>query len=217
MTTIYAISGLGADERVFNFVNTPYKIVVLKWLKPKYDESLAEYVIRLAEKINIKSDDVILGVSFGGLIAVELNKILNPILTILVSSVETKNELRKIYRLSGKINFLKYLPENRFKIPLKLAVFLFQAKNKKLLYSILKESDPGLTKWALIKLLKWENEKKAVNCIKISGDRDYLMPIVKDEKTIMIRGGGHFMIVDRADEISTIMNNKIQEHFQFKN
>lgn len=85
---VYAISGLGADARVFQFLKLPIEIITIDWLSPKRNESLSEYAARLIPQINIKQEFILLGVSFGGLIALELSKLLKPKATILISSFD---------------------------------------------------------------------------------------------------------------------------------
>ena len=114
---IYAISGLGADERVFKFLKLNAHIEVLHWIKPKRDESIQDYALRLSSKINTDEKFCLMGVSFGGLIAIEISKILNPELTILISSAKTESELPLIYKTFGKTKISKFLPKAFFDPP----------------------------------------------------------------------------------------------------
>lgn len=204
---IYGISGLGADKRVFEFLKLDCELIPIEWIKPKADESIERYSKRLSKVIDVSSDFGILGVSFGGLIAVEISKLLSPKLTILISSVETKSELRSIYKLIGKTNILKLIPERLFNPPKAAAQFIFGTDNKKLLNGILNDTDLQFAKWAVIKLTTWENEEKIKPIIKLSGTKDKLLPPSKDENTVLVNEGEHFMIVDKADEISSIINS----------
>lgn len=127
--TIYGISGLGADERVFQYLELSQKIEPINWIKPLYKESMHSYCNRLSNQI-IDDDFVLIAVSFGGLVAIELNKILKPKYTILISSAETKQDLRKIYKLFGKLGFINLLPGSFFNLPNRIMSWLFGAKNK---------------------------------------------------------------------------------------
>ena len=91
---LYGLSGLGTDKRVFEYLTLDYEFIPIDWIEPRRKETIEEYALRLSELIDKNEDFGILGVSFGGLVAIEISKILNPKLTILISSVETKNELR---------------------------------------------------------------------------------------------------------------------------
>ena len=109
---IYAISGLGADARVFNYLSLDIEIIPLEWITPISDESIEHYAERLSDKINKEEPFYLLGVSFGGIVATEISKITRPIATILISSAEVKAELRWIYGLIGKLNIIPLLPIN---------------------------------------------------------------------------------------------------------
>ncbi|MAY84098.1 MAG: hypothetical protein CMP59_08190 [Flavobacteriales bacterium] len=203
---LYGFSGLGADKRVFKYLNLDAELIAVEWIQPLKDESIEEYAKRLSESIDQSSDYGFLGVSFGGLIAVELSKILDPKITILISSVETKNDLRYLYRKLGNSNLLKVVPSKIIKPPKAIAQFLFGAENTALLDQIIQDTDPIFLKWALNQLLKWQNKSRHKNCYKIHGTNDKLIPLPKDDSTFKVEGGGHFMIVDRADEVSAAIN-----------
>ncbi|MBW6483698.1 MAG: alpha/beta hydrolase [Vicingaceae bacterium] len=203
---IYGISGLGADESVFKYLNLKHKIIPLAWIKHDKNESLEHYASRLAANIDINEDFGVLGVSFGGLVAVEISKILNPKVTILISSVETKDELGFLIKGLGKMNLVKYLPSKIFNPPKKIAHFLFGTDNKELLNKILDDTDLDFTKWAVNELLNWKNTTTLSSIIKISGTNDKLLPPTKANNTILIEKGEHFMIVDKANEISELIN-----------
>ena len=95
-----------------------------------------------------------------------------------------------------------------FNIPTPLAAFAFQAKNKKLLSAIIKDSDTEFTKWAVNAILNWRNEQKIRQIIQIGGDKDLILPS-KQNMNHIVKGGGHFMIVDKADELSSILNQEL--------
>ena len=75
---IYYISGLGADERAFSKLDfvKKYNATYLPWLAVEQKkEPIAHYAKRLAEKIT-KPDPIIIGLSFGGMMAIEIAKII---------------------------------------------------------------------------------------------------------------------------------------------
>lgn len=209
---VYTISGLGADERVFSQLKLNYEVVHIKWVKPIDNEPIADYARRLSKKINENEDFALIGVSFGGLIAVELSKILSPKITILISSASTKYELRPIYHLIGRCSFLKRFPTSIFNLPTSLAFYLFGAKNKSLLQKILNDSDSYFTKWAILQLLNWQQTERIENIYQIHGTNDKLIPSRGNSHIHYIHLGEHFMIVDKAQEISLLINIKLKEY-----
>jgi len=215
---IYAISGLGADKRVFEYLTLENEILPLDWIKPEVNEPIEKYSKRFAEKYRIDKENnfIILGVSFGGLVATEISKIYKPKMTILISSAETKNEINKFGKLFGRVGITKKLPKKLFAPPRKIAHYLFGTDKKELLNSILDDTDLDFAKWAINELVNWKNITKLDNVLKISGSKDKLLP-PKDKKTIVIEGGEHFMIVDKAKEISKIINNELKSMTPYSN
>lgn len=208
---IYGISGLGADQRVFDRLELNHDFIPIDWITPKVDETLSNYSKRLSEFINPKEEFIILGVSFGGLVAIEITKLLKPKVCILISSAEKKSDLPFIYRLLGKSRILKLIPAKLFDMPRVIAHFLFGTSNKIVLNSILDDTDLDFAKWAIIALCNWDNTKLLNNVFKISGSNDKILPPKIDSRTILIQGGEHFMIYDKAKVISAIINNTIIE------
>ncbi len=212
---IFAISGLGADERVFKYLSLEHDLIIIAWLKPKKQEPIIEYSKRIIKEYGIKNeqDFGLLGVSFGGLIATEISKLTKPKFTVLISSVATRNELSSIIKLAGTLKLIEFIPKKLFNLPKPIAHFIFGAKNKELLNAILDDTDLFFTKWALRELLNWKNEAYVPNLIKIGGTKDKLLPS-KGTNTFLIDKGEHFMIVDNANEISSIMNKEIKKALQ---
>lgn len=207
---IYAISGLGADKRVFQFLNLEHDFIPIDWIDPLKNESIAEYAKRFSSVIDTSEKFCVLGVSFGGLIAVEISKFLNPELTILISSAETRNEIPLIYRILGKTKIVKIIPAKLLNPPRWMAKILFGTKKVALLNEILDDTDLKFTKWAVQELSAWKNEQKVEKVLKIVGTKDKLIPLKNKENIQLIEGGGHLMIIDNADEVSEIINKEIQ-------
>lgn len=204
---IYAISGLGADSRVFNFLNLDLEIIPLEWISPLKKETIEHYAFRLSQKINQEEPFILMGVSFGGIMATEISKITQPIATILVSSAEIKSELRWIYNVIGKMKLIPLFPTSFFDLPRFVASWLFGTQDKQLLNEILDDTDLHFTKWAIIKLTTWKNTTRINNCYKICGSKDKLIPPnPKAPNVHYIQNGEHLMIVDKADEVSKIIN-----------
>lgn len=209
--TLYGIPGLGADQRVFEYLQLNCNFVPLNWITPKQDESLLHYAQRLSDQIDTTRPFGLLGLSFGGLIAIELAKVLEPQITFLISSAETRDELPLLYRGLGKTSIASWIPSKLFIPPRFLARYFFGTKNGQLLNSILNDTDPAFTKWAVNGLLNWKNTTRVNNLVRIHGTADKLIPW-KGEKTPeahLIEKGTHFMVVDRAKEVSTLINQCI--------
>ena len=130
MATIYLISGLGADASVFqrlDFGN--HEIKFIEWLEPNQDESLQTYASRLAAQINTGLP-ILIGVSFGGMIAVEIAKIIDCQKVILISSAKNKREIPLLYRFFGLLDIHRLIPVRLLKHANMLTYFFFGMKTK---------------------------------------------------------------------------------------
>lgn len=206
---LYLIGGLGADSRVFDYLQLDSETQVIDWIKPVRNESLADYVSRLKKQIDTEQDFGLLGVSFGGLIAVELAKQIESSKLILISSVEIADQLPRKFVWIGKTGVLKLIPDALIRPPRFIQSYLFGAKDKKLLNKIIQDTEPSFIRWALNIMLNWKNRSNSIKPTRIHGTKDRLIPLVGN--AITVEGGAHFMIVDKAAEISAIVNRFLAE------
>ncbi|HVY73524.1 MAG TPA: hypothetical protein VG890_01770, partial [Puia sp.] len=105
MTNLYLISGLGADKRIFGKLGFPenYRIHYIEWAPFAEGESMEQYAAKLSGQIDQREPFSLIGLSFGGMLAVEISKILEPKHTVLISSVAGPFEFSWSYRLLGKL------------------------------------------------------------------------------------------------------------------
>lgn len=206
--TLYLIGGLGADERVFKYLNINVKTKIINWILQEPNEELKSYAKRLTEQINKNEEFAILGVSFGGIIAIEMTKFIRPKKLILISSVESSNQLPKHLITMGKTMAIEILPNILIKPPRFILGYLFGAENSKLLYQIIKDTKPEFIRWALKTIVRWSNDSNITETIRIHGTKDRLIPLKGN--AIKVDNGGHFMIVDKAEEISKILNEQLK-------
>lgn len=208
MNKIYIFSGLGVDRRVFeniNFENLDIEFV--DWITPLDKESLEDYAIRISKKI-ISPNPIIIGLSFGGILATEISKFLKVKKLILIASAKTKYELPFLYRLAGNLRLNKLLPNRVLKHQNCISNWFFGIKTeseKQLLKSILKDTSSEFLSWAIHEIVNWKNEKFPENVIHIHGSKDRIIPIKNVKIDFRIENGGHFMTVNRALEIQKLI------------
>lgn len=210
---IYFISGLGADQRVFQFLQLDdFRQQHIQWLVPNSGESLENYVKRLKNQINEEEKFILVGLSFGGMVAIELAKILQPQKVVIISSVKHYQELPFYYRGIGWTKVHKLVPAFCFKSRNKLNYYLLGAKKnstKKLLKGILEDTDEVFIKWAIHQILTWRNTTRIENLVHIHGTADKLLAARYIRDFIPIEAGEHLMIVDKAKEISKLLQENL--------
>lgn len=205
---VYFISGLAADERVFKYILVPegYKAVHISWIKPIPSESLAEYALRLSENIDHHQPFILVGLSLGGMIASEIAKIYTPEKIILISSVPEPAHMPAFYRIAGKIRLHKIVPVSAFKSASLLKQFFTPESEADKIYlrQAIREGDPDFIRWAIHAIVTWKGNS-SVDCTHIHGSDDHLLPVRYTRPTHLIKGGGHMMVLNRADEINKIL------------
>lgn len=205
---IYLISGLGADKRVFRKLAfaPDTELFFLDWIKTQKNESLEAYSARLARKIDHTSPFYLIGVSFGGFLATEIAKHLNPLHTFIISSTAVFFGIPWYYRLLGSFKLHEIIPISFFKKANSISYYLFDIKTKNernMLKKILKDTDPVFLHWALSAVIKWRNTIKPANLTHIHGTFDKILPVRYTAPDIIIPGGGHLMVYSMASQIST--------------
>jgi pimeloyl-ACP methyl ester carboxylesterase len=215
VATIYLISGLGADARVFQKLDLEgYKTKTIEWIAPLKGESLKEYAFRISGQIETNKP-ILVGVSFGGMLAVEISKIIDCQKVILISSAKRKHEIPLLYRLFGRLRLHRLIPISILKHANVLTYWLFGMKTKiekDLLKSILKDTDPVFLKWAMNAIIQWENQEIPEALVHLHGDADRILPVWNIRRAdFIISGGGHLMIYSKAEEINQLLKKQIND------
>jgi len=211
---LYFISGLGADKRIFQNLVLPevFKICYIDWVAISENETMESYCRRLSAQINQQEPFSIVGMSFGGVIAMEMSKFLSPVQTVLISSFCFKKEVPWYYILLGKSRIYKILPPRMLLRPNNIAFRLFGAYKpeiKNLLRHIFEDTDPAFFEWAIRQLFSWDNHWKPANLIRIHGTADKILPYKEIMNAIAVRDGEHLMVYSKSSIISQILKEKL--------
>ncbi len=212
--TLYLFPGLGADETIFRNLKLPgYNIRHIRWIKPLNDETPAEYARRLKYQIDPNTTPVFIGLSFGGMMAQEMAKLIDPALTIIISSIKTKYERPLKMIVAQQLRPHKYIP-SLLAIEFEFWYYWAFGKTSKLERAFVKKMAKGIhpdfTDWAANAAINWDNTERIPNLVHIHGDDDNLFPSLYIRDFIRIKGGTHFMVFNRADEVSAIILQKLE-------
>jgi len=212
--TIYAIPGLGVDERVFHDLDLSLKVHYLNWISPIKGESLLNYAKRMAASIPNDEASILLGMSFGGVLAQEIASFKPIDKLILVSSI--KNETEKPWEL----NLMKHLPlyylsQGNWRITvagwMAPQYGIHKEEEIALLKDMFRQFDDDYRMWAIRQMCEWEGKKPGIPFLHLHGDRDKIIPIKNIKNAQVIKDGNHFMVKQRANEISELVNEWLEE------
>lgn len=209
MKKVYFISGLGADRRVFSDLKLPnIEVIHIDWVKPAAEDTMRTYAKKLLAQIDTSVPVTILGLSFGGMLAVELSHLIEDSETILLSTAVTASAIPLRYKLLGKWKVPDKVPFSLIRKANAATYYFFGIKSKvhkALLKEILLDTDEHFFRWAIQAILTWENEKVPLHVTQIHGTKDYILPLVKTPKLIEVEGGGHFMVLEQADLVTDVL------------
>lgn len=213
-TNIYILSGLGVDRRVFKKIDFgSLKVTYLEWIAPISTESISCYARRLSAKITAERP-ILIGLSFGGMVAIEIAKIIDVKQVILIASAKDNNELPKLYKLINRLRLHRFIPGSVLKSHHILSDYFFGVslkEDKIMLKKILQDTDAKFLSWAINQILNWQNKEIPINLIHIHGSKDHIIPIRNVIPTFIIQGAGHFMTVTHAKQIETLIQKIIHE------
>lgn len=211
--TIYCISGLGADEKIFsNLAINGYELQHIPWLRPQKRETLHHYASRMAEPIK-DPNSLLIGVSFGGMLSIEIAKQIPLKKIFIISSIKSVAELPQWMKLVGKMQLNKFLPIRSFKFTEKLdndRLGVSNEEERQMVLAYRRSSDQVYVNWAVNQVLNWKNDWQPEGLVHIHGDKDKMFPIKKINAHHVIKDGTHLMIYNRAKEIARCIEQELQ-------
>jgi hypothetical protein len=212
---VYLIPGQGADGRLFGKLQLENcDTAILHFPVPLKHETLPEYARRLSGQIDTTQPFYIIGVSLGGMCAVEMAKFLHPVKVIIISSAKTGSELPFRYRFQRVIPLNKLFGGRfcRFMVPLlRPLVEPESRKEKKLFNAMIRAKDPKFMRRSINCIIHWKNTEVPPNVVHIHGESDHTLPIRRIRNCIRVKGGSHMMVYMHAQEISKLVNQELNK------
>lgn len=200
---IYCISGLGADHRAFSRIQLEgYELIHVPWITHRPKETLSSYALRLGATIDRSSPFILLGLSFGGMLAMEMAAELEPQKLILVSSAESSSEIPLLYRLAGYLQLNALIPGSLIVKPNPLTSWMMgvrSAQDRTLFNAILERTDAEFAKWAVYAISAWKSNGH-YPCFRVHGTRDKILPC--PAKGEIIKNAGHSAVFTHSSELN---------------
>ena len=207
------IPGLGLDHRIFNKLHLEIDdVVYLDWFEPEFGESIEHYAGRMAKRIKDPDNSIILGHSFGGMMALKIAEIIHPQLVILVSSAKSKKEVPGLFQVLKWIPLYKAYSNNLRDKTLPYWSYFFGIRSREdqiFFKSMLAKTSNRYREWAIEQLIKFDHDLGDQNVLHIHGCNDRIFPNSKIELNLCIDDADHFMIWKKPDEISNIINTAL--------
>ncbi len=215
MSKIFLISGLGADTRLYNNIDLiDNEVIRVDWIEPNLTDTLATYAQKIIHQYHIKNNSIVIGTSLGGMIAVEIAKLVPLNKVILISSIKTINEAPWYFTTFRRLPLYRPMSGEVLK---KLGFLMrpvfgkFTADDLWVFEDMLKKSSPKFVKWAIGAVLAWKNETIPPNVYHLIGDKDMVFPYKQIKNATVIKGGTHIMVFDKAKQINKILKGILKK------
>ncbi len=209
MSRIYLIAGLGADTRVYNNIDLhDHEVIPVDWIEPHVQDTLITYAQKLVYQYNIIPDSILIGNSLGGMISVEIAKLMPMKKVILISSIKTSDEAPTYFKVFRNIPIQKIIPGKLMTSMGFMVKPMFGHMSEEdawLFNDMLKNTSPVFVKWAMNAILHWKNDVVPPNLFHITGDKDLVFDYKRIKGATIVKGGTHIMIFDKAKEINKLL------------
>ena len=210
---LYLLPGMGGDHRLFkNLDLSAYDTTHVRFPTPDGPTAMADFARLLHPQIDTTTPFSLLGVSFGGMLAVELTEQLYPERTIIILSVKQRSEL------PGKLRFNKVIPLYRIiggraqRALGGLGRWLFERRARSeepTFKAMLRAKDPAYLKWATYAVTNWERDTVPPNIIHIQGQKDHTLPIKHISDAIAVPDGGHMIVMMQPKAIEAVLIDQL--------
>lgn len=199
---VYLIPGLAANSNIFHLIrlDSRFETHALSWIPPKPEEPISSYAKRMCKFVK-HPNPVLLGVSFGGILAQEMSKVISCRKVIIVSSIRTRKELPIHMRITRKTKAYRFFPMHWVNNLEDFVSFAFGPAARKrmdLNKKYLSVRDPAYLSWSLNAFFQWEQKKPLPNVTHIHGVYDLVFPTLYLRDYIPVPKGTHVMILLRA-------------------
>ena len=179
---------------------------VVDFIAPEPHELLTDYAARMADLF--PPCCVIAGVSFGGILALEIARIIQPVGCILIASISTPNELPpwlRAWRIFGgrhSESLLNALGRTAAAVPQRL-----RTKSTIRLTKLAGESG-AWHRWATSAVIDWNPVPEPISTptLQIHGDADSTFPIRYTNPDIVIPNGRHALPMSHPSETAIAIN-----------
>ena len=213
------VPGLGADSRIFvNELTCFQGSIAIDWIPPLPSERLEEYAKRLAQSITPIRPCVVVGLSFGGMLAPYIAKEIQAVHCILLSSVKSGKEFPCWFRFGYPI-FVNFTWIACFlvllgKLVVWLCYWLVPLKYKTICQQYMQSPTERMVIFMKM-MFVWAfdtsryNTDMFLSITQIHGSRDWIIPARKTEADLIIPHAGHLFLLSHPDLLHNVLISHI--------
>jgi len=219
MAQLIFLPGIGANHLIFIKILLEFPNgQVPPWQTPLFEESLRGYAKRWAPSFS-NGPYVLVGHSFGGMMALELAKWVDIQSVVLFSSCWDTKVIDSRFRVLEHIS--RWMPEAIIRRGLQTlgpSVIArrqrVSSEDKYLLVQMIRDLDLALTRWACYSALNWENnvsveEKRSYQLFALHGRQDFVIPLVEAPWVEVVEDGRHLLPLTHPERCNSIIRKAL--------
>ena len=207
---VYLLPGLGADHRLFAKLELgEHRTHFLDWPRMPKGSTLTDFARELASQVDKKRPHALVGVSMGGMVAQELAVLTGPERTVIISSWKGPHEMPPPIKLLRGTHPERLLTRQFIQASLPFMRWQMGVEGPeavKLFDELLEVHTVEQLQVQIDAVLHWDGPAKPVkDLVHLHGTSDRLMPILFIKDPVKVPKGGHFMVFQRAPQVSRLV------------
>ncbi len=212
-TRLYLIPGTGADHRLFDALDLrAFDTVHVALPVPERTERMREYAARVGRQIDTTQPFSLLGVSLGGMVAVELADMLGPESVVIVASAKTRRELPTSYRLGGYVPVYKLIGGRTMRWTTKRLqprMEPMDSVQQALFFTMMDAKDPAFLRGAVRLICSWEREEAPEGIVHVHGTLDHTLPYKFVDPTVVVEDAGHMLVYAQPEVVEGVLTEAV--------
>jgi pimeloyl-ACP methyl ester carboxylesterase len=211
-TNVYCLHGQGSDTRLFTHFRldtTIFRVHLIALPMPEYSDNMAQFAAKVLPQIDTTEAFILVGMSLGGMVAVEINEQIRAKKVVLVSSAKSAKEIPFRYRFMHFLPVYALIPSIFYKLGAQIIQPIIEPDRRRqaaIFNAMLLDKKPQFLKRSTRLIVNWKRTKSADNIIQIHGTKDHTLPIKNKQPDYTILNGSHMMMLTEGEKISALIN-----------
>jgi pimeloyl-ACP methyl ester carboxylesterase len=211
-TNVYCLHGQGSDTRLFTHFRldtTIFKVHLIALPMPDYADNMAQFATKILPQIDTTQAFILVGVSLGGMVAVEVNEQIRAQKVVLISSAKSSKEIPFRYRFMHFLPIYALIPPVFYKIGAKIMQPIIEPDRRRqaaIFKSMLSDKNALFLKRSTRLIVNWRRTKSAENITQIHGTKDHTLPFKNRHPNYTVKNGSHMMMLTEGEKLSALIN-----------
>ncbi|HXS99700.1 MAG TPA: alpha/beta hydrolase [Elusimicrobiota bacterium] len=216
MRRVILFSGMGGDKRMFGPLRVPgVELITPDHLEPEAGEDLPAFAERTADRHGIGADDVVGGVSFGGMLAAQISSRRALAGAILLASCHQPRRLPGRYRFVER--FCRLVPDALLGLrswpPFVRGRFApIDAKNAQLMIEMARGYPPKMLRRFGRMIVEWSGVE-SIPCplLSVHGAGDRILPLSCIDAQLVLPEAGHAFTLTHPEPIGAAIRDFLRK------